>query len=632
MPISEDDLVDGSELPSALAWASGTSLVPVFDPDGSREGGVTVARIGELAAPTANVRTFGAMGDGTTNDHAAIQNAINSGLGRVYFPAGNYAINDGIALPSNIEVFGDGAASRITSTGTNRRVFFAANQVNVVVRDLFINGNLTGAGAPTTPGSAGGDGVMFLTCNDVAVENCIFNNIGQAGYVGSTACIGLFQTNRAKIIGNRFLENNSSRVGADISFGYYCSSFVISGNISRSEHDAFISGSGVGLTESDTAHHVITGNIGVRASGSGARSGIILPYDSRPAFSSIADNVLVNFARMGIYVGAGATPVGLTNSAAVTVTGNVVRYCGGDNAPNQVAGIYLSGTGGVTCSGNLVVRSGYNSSGAPRAITSPGIYVGNTSRNITISGNNVTGSRSHGVSITNVSPLNLESIIVTGNILFDNEGGGILVSANGAGSVVKDILIASNSIKFDAVSANGIFLQVTSGATLPGPIRIHGNDILVTPGSSSSGITTNAANVQNWIIKDNNIKGFNYGILLSNGAGPDKEFGYRCVISGNTLDTCEFGIGASLGTGKYALVYDSTFRNCTTNLLSPLRVLNAIKRAGQVVDVYRSTPPTDGDWIVGQRVVRDPPVVGQPKSWVCTVAGSPGTWVSEGNL
>lgn len=42
--------------------------------------------------------------------------------------------------------------------------------------------------------------------------------------------------------------------------------------------------------------------------------------------------------------------------------------------------------------------------------------------------------------------------------------------------------------------------------------------------------------------------------------------------------------------------------------------------------------PTVLSWNVGDRVVRQPPAVASPKAWVCTVAGSPGTWVSEGNL
>jgi hypothetical protein len=47
---------------------------------------------------------------------------------------------------------------------------------------------------------------------------------------------------------------------------------------------------------------------------------------------------------------------------------------------------------------------------------------------------------------------------------------------------------------------------------------------------------------------------------------------------------------------------------------------------------YGAGQPTTGTWQVGERLVRVPQVVGQPKAWVCTVAGTPGTWVSEGNL
>lgn len=45
-----------------------------------------------------------------------------------------------------------------------------------------------------------------------------------------------------------------------------------------------------------------------------------------------------------------------------------------------------------------------------------------------------------------------------------------------------------------------------------------------------------------------------------------------------------------------------------------------------------SAAPVAGTWARGDRVFNDTPTVGQPKSWVCTAAGTPGTWVSEGNL
>lgn len=42
--------------------------------------------------------------------------------------------------------------------------------------------------------------------------------------------------------------------------------------------------------------------------------------------------------------------------------------------------------------------------------------------------------------------------------------------------------------------------------------------------------------------------------------------------------------------------------------------------------------PTTGTWALGDRVQNSSPAVGSPKGWMCTVAGTPGTWVSEGNL
>lgn len=55
---------------------------------------------------------------------------------------------------------------------------------------------------------------------------------------------------------------------------------------------------------------------------------------------------------------------------------------------------------------------------------------------------------------------------------------------------------------------------------------------------------------------------------------------------------------------------------------------------GENVMIPGTTIPSGSlmQWKVGDRVVNSNPSVGQPKSWVCTVAGSPGTWVSEGNL
>ena len=55
--------------------------------------------------------------------------------------------------------------------------------------------------------------------------------------------------------------------------------------------------------------------------------------------------------------------------------------------------------------------------------------------------------------------------------------------------------------------------------------------------------------------------------------------------------------------------------------------------ASSVAGVFYDTiAPLSGNFQRGDRVFNSLPTVGSPKSWVCTVTGSPGTWVSEGNL
>ncbi len=48
--------------------------------------------------------------------------------------------------------------------------------------------------------------------------------------------------------------------------------------------------------------------------------------------------------------------------------------------------------------------------------------------------------------------------------------------------------------------------------------------------------------------------------------------------------------------------------------------------------VYGTAAPSTGTWAVGDMAINSTPSVGAAKGWRCTVAGTPGTWISEGNL
>ena len=47
---------------------------------------------------------------------------------------------------------------------------------------------------------------------------------------------------------------------------------------------------------------------------------------------------------------------------------------------------------------------------------------------------------------------------------------------------------------------------------------------------------------------------------------------------------------------------------------------------------YSDNYPSTGTYARGDRVLNYLPWIGQPVSWICTASGTPGTWVSEGNL
>lgn len=80
-----------------------------YDPAGSGAVSTTVqAKLRQYVS----VKDFGAVGDGITDDTAAIQNAINAAK-NVYIPAGNYLCNSPIQLNAGNVIYGDGIANTI---------------------------------------------------------------------------------------------------------------------------------------------------------------------------------------------------------------------------------------------------------------------------------------------------------------------------------------------------------------------------------------------------------------------------------------------------------------------------------------------------------------------------------------
>src|SRR5256886_5833128 len=84
--------------------------------------GLAVGYIAPASAAAFNVKDYGATGNGSTNDTAAINKAINAastaGGGVVEFPAGTYKSANSIHLKSNITLQLDAGSTVVGASGT----------------------------------------------------------------------------------------------------------------------------------------------------------------------------------------------------------------------------------------------------------------------------------------------------------------------------------------------------------------------------------------------------------------------------------------------------------------------------------------------------------------------------------
>jgi hypothetical protein len=158
-----------------FAASTGSSLVGYL-PAGTSAVATTVQT---KLRESVSVKDFGAVGDGVTDDTAAIQLAITAASGKkLYFPSGTYNTTGNINLVSNILICGDGEGSKIvvTGVGTNN-IFNGSNLTSVAFDRLWFYGN--------NQSNASGNGLAIYIDQSVGatsigrdfyITNCRFDN------------------------------------------------------------------------------------------------------------------------------------------------------------------------------------------------------------------------------------------------------------------------------------------------------------------------------------------------------------------------------------------------------------------------------------------------------------------------
>ena len=556
-----------------------------------------------IEGAVANVLDYGAVGDGTTDDAAAVQAAMTASK-CVYFPEGySYYLGSSVAPQGNSLIFGGGRNSHIFVKDGNTNGFDLTGLTGVTIRDLkFSCKSLTG-----TLGGMNGKAAIYLSnSTQCIIENNFIFNMYNAG-------IRLFDSNNNIIRGNSFGDWFTTSTANEDTGNIYCmgacSYNIIESNLCVGAN----AGVGIGFIDYYLVGKQMVGNV-------------------------IANNRVATKKAYGIMFYTTNVAVPLGYDCRLVVTGNTIDTIYGDYITgNSGAGIYLQGAGGAICSNNAVSNCCINTTTfgtLAQACITANINDEVQTAAIQICNNTVHAFRGPAIWATSSRQ---HGIMIDGNIVRSDDTTSSYSNA-----------IRMTACEYSNITNNSVYYRGPASAIYVDCVNADANRINV---SNNTVHTTNAASL-----------GINFDRASSG------EF-YNVVVSGNTINAAQQGmflaylnyasvtdnkvlageIAFYLANGSYITCRGNVFRSTqsgtaydvilaegTGSIFDETNVITErIDHTGSgIVQQYTSTTPpeTYGAYKIGDRVINRNAVIGQPLAWRCTLAGTPGTWTSEGNL
>lgn len=195
--------------------------------------------------------------------------------------------------------------------------------------------------------------------------------------------------------------------------------------------------------------------------------------------------------------------------------------------------------------------------------------------------------------------------------------------------------IQNNFIEVSATSGCGIYIPSVSTVSNTFRTEIRNNNIQVSNGTPPIGIDIGQAggNFQWNIVVDNNtINGFVTADIRLRAGGYTTISNNRCISSAATQSMIIDSV-----TGPSVAIENNRCVKAITLLTVADYTDGKILMSGNVEnDTFQATKqsasPTTGTWRVTDVVMNSAPATGSPAGWVCTVAGTPGTWKPMANL
>ena len=208
-----------------------------------------------FASAAVNVRDFGAIGDGETDDTEAIERAISEGKGVVEFPKGDYRITRTIEVDLDegrrISLNGQSGSARILMAGAGPAFRFIGTHDGTALADSFAQGVLSRERMPQITGleifgeHPEADGLEFIRSMQAVVSRVLIRDVR----VG----IRLSERNRNVIIDSSHIYNCSG-------IGVFLDDVDLHQAIISSSHISYNKGGGIVIRGGSVRNVQITGN------------------------------------------------------------------------------------------------------------------------------------------------------------------------------------------------------------------------------------------------------------------------------------------------------------------------------------------------------------------------------------
>lgn len=298
---------------------------------------------------------YGAIGDGTTNDTIAVQNAISSGK-TVYFYK-QYRVTSRINITTNNQRLVGLNGAKILQDTAATTLLYGVSVSNVTIENLSLQGS------SATTNTYNGACIWAESCSNWTIQNCIFLN-----YMASA--IFLNKSSDILVYNNKF--NGSPGAAGDVT-----------------------------MWRTSVGHKIINNNMT-----SGSDTAIVLQtIDDADASSNniIEGNEIANCTRYGIVVyNSLETKTGtlyrtrIINNIIYNIIGSVTNPSVG-NAKTYGAGIYVLSAEGTLISGNYIALTNQQTNSTS---LSPGCIGVNATSNATVSNNQILSGYYYGIIIS----------------------------------------------------------------------------------------------------------------------------------------------------------------------------------------------------------------------------------------